>query len=892
MPNWNIEIRRRLTGSRLPATREAEIIEELSHHLDDRYRELMTGGASEEHAAKQALDELAGPDSLAAGLARVEARAPGETAVLGAPRSGNMFADFWQDWRYAGRTLQRSPGFAFVAVLTLALGIGANTAIFSVIYTVLLKPLPFRDTERLVQLWEARPDRGWLQAGFSDANFWDVRSMNRSFDEIAALRNRSLNLTGFEYPERVRGGIVSAGFFATLGVNAVAGRTFMPGEDDPAQESRLALLSHGFWTRRFGADPALVGRSLMLDGQSYMVLGILPPGEPWLDAAEVFIPLVHRADAQRSSFELAVIGRLKNGVSMDNAAMDLDEISRQLAERYPQIDKGMGVTMRPATIWVASDTLRRALWILMGAVGFLLLIACVNLVNLLLAKATGRAREQALRAALGASRWRIARQMFAESLLVSSVGAGLGLAIAFGVVRLLRTFNPGDIPRLATVEIDGWILAFTMGAAIICGLVTGLVPAIQSRHEHLLPTLREGERGVAGDRRMGRLRSVLVGVEVALSLTLLVGAGLLLRSFDELLRVERGFQSAGRVVAEVSLPRRYDEERSTQFLQRYLDRTASIPQVASAAAVSTRPLVGGSTGLGIGALDKPAPADAEVPWASWRMITPDYFKVMGIPLLRGRTFSADERIGKPWRAVISKRLADLLWPGEDPIGRTAALWKGQTVRPAEVIGVVGDMRERGLANEPTLAVYLPYYGGGWSPVQFVVHTSGTQAALATALRSTLAEIDRDLPIANVRSLDEIVSQSVASRRFTMLLLASFACVALVLALAGIYGVLSYTVSRRISEIGVRVALGASHADVLRLVIGQGMRPVVIGITAGLAAAFGLSRLMTSLLYGVTPTDAVTYAGVAALLAMTAMASCYLPARQALRVNVVSALREE
>ena len=892
MPEWKAEIRRRLLPLSLEAAREAEIVDELAQHLDDWHREQLAAGRTPEESARLTLEELDGSERLARELLRVEPPAEPRPIAPGAARSGSLVADLLQDLRYAARMLRKDPGFASIAVLTLVLGIGANTALFSVIHTVLLRPLPFREPERLVQLWEARPQRGWLQSSFSDANFWDVRDLNRTLEDAAAVRSRSLNLTGFEHPERLRGRLVTAGFFSTLGVQPVAGRSFLRDEDAPGRDGLIALLSHAFWVRRFGADPAVIGRPLSLDGASYTVVGVLPPGEPWLNEADVFLPLLRRADAQRGSFELAVIGRLKPGVSLEAAQADLARVARELAERYPDVDKGMGVTIVSARSWVASDALRRSLWILMGAVGFMLLIACVNLMNLLLAKATVRAREQALRVALGASRWRIVRQMLAESLLLSALGAGLGIALATGLIALLRAWSPGGIPRLAEVGIDPLVLGFTTLVAIVTALLTGLAPALQASHAQLLQALREGERGVTGERRMGRLRSVLVGAEVALSLSVLVGAGLLLRSFEQLLQVDRGFETDGRLLVEVSLPPGYDNARLTQFLQQFLARVQALPPVVSAAAVSGRPLGAGSTGLGFAAADRPGPASAEVPWASWRFVTSDYFRTMGVPLLKGRTFDEGDRVGQPWRVVISKRLAEQLWPGQDPIGLRMILWKGQGDRPAEVIGVAGDMRERGLALDPTLAVYFPYYGAGSSPVQFVIHTQAAPATLVPALRAALRELDASLPLSNVRSLDEMVSASLASRRFTMLLLAAFAVVALLLALAGVYGVLSYAVSRRTNEIGVRMALGASRGDVLRLIVGQGMRPVVQGAALGVAASLLLSRLMTSMLFGVAASDPVTYAAVALMLVAAAALACYLPALRALRVDATSALRQE
>jgi putative ABC transport system permease protein len=797
----------------------------------------------------------------------------------------------WQDARYAARTLIKNPGFTAVAVLTLGLGIGANASIFSVVDAVLLRPLPFPEPERLVELTESREGR-WRRASFTHANFWDIRDQNRTFEAVGALRNGSINLSGRDFPERLSLGSVSADFFRALGVTPDAGRVFSKGEDEPGGNPRLAVLSHSLWTRNFAADPAIVGRSILLDGQGYIVIGVLPRGEPWLDAADIFVPLVRQPDANRGSFELAVIGRLARGVSLEAAQSDLAGIARRLGEQYPRDDKGMGITVDSSDRWVASDGLRRALWILMGAVGFLLLIACVNLANLFLAKATGRTKERALRVALGASNGRLARQALTESLMLSGVGAGFGLLIAFGIVSLLKALNPGDIPRLGEVRLDVGVLGFTALATVVTGLLTGLLPAIQATRGDLAGTLREGERDQGGGRFMGRLRGLLVAIEVAASLALLIGAGLLLRSFGQVLGVNRGFETENRVMAEVALPRSYGGDETTRFIGQFTERLRSKPGVTSVAAVSMRPLRGVGTGMGFAAADKPPASASEIPWASWRIITAGYFRTLGVPIVRGRDFTETDMISKPWRVIISQRIADLLWKGEDPVGRQLILWKGQSDLPAEVIGVAGDMRDWGLDDEPSMAVYFPYYGAGASPVYFVVHGTAGPDAIQPMLRQILGELDASLPLSRVQSLEQLVGDSVAARRFIMVLLAAFAGVALLLALAGIYGVLSYSVSRRTGEIGVRLALGASPGGVLRLIVAQGMKPVVLGLVVGIGSALALTRLMASLLFGITPTDVATYAGVAGLLVGAALLSCYVPARQALRVDVVAALRKE
>jgi predicted permease len=565
-----------------------------------------------------------------------------------------------------------------------------------------------------------------------------------------------------------------------------------------------------------------------------------------------------------------------------------------LAQRYPESSRGMSASIAPVSELVAGDNTRRALWVLLGAVGFLLLIACVNLTNLLLAKAAGRTREIALRAALGASRRRIVALLVAESLLLSLAGAALGLLVSVWTVDVLRTSNAWGISRLSEIEINRWVLAFTTVVAVLTGVLTGVTPAVQAARADLAPALREGERGVAGTPRQQRLRAVLVGAEVALTLALLVGAGLLLRSFAALMRVDRGFQTEHRVLVELNLPEHYsagEGKRAEQFVRDFETRLRSLPQILSVASVSGRPMSPGSTGMGIVSAERPDES-REIPWASWRLITRDYFKTMGVVLLKGRTFEEQDLIAKPWRVIVSQRLADLLWPGQDPVGRQAILWRGQGNQKAEVIGVVGNMRERSLSEPPTLAVYLPAYGAGPDHMYFAIHTTASKESLVPMLRAALSNIDPDLPLSNVQTLDDIVSASTASRRFTVVLLSAFAVLALVLALVGIFGVLSYSVSRQTAEIGVRLALGASHGRVLRFIVVQGMKPVVIGIAVGVAAALLLSRLIANLLFDVTTRDPLTYAVVAALLAATALVACVVPARQVLRIDVISALRSE
>jgi putative ABC transport system permease protein len=800
---------------------------------------------------------------------------------------------FLQDVRYGARSLFRSPGFAVVAVLTIGLGLGANTAIFSVLNGVLLRPLPFREPERLVSLWETRLDRGFTQTTFSRPNFWDVKDQQRSFEGVAAMENGAINLTGKGFPTELALGRVTANFFRLLGVTPLLGRSFADGDDAPGANPDGVMLSYRAWRSWGASDRGIVGKPLTLNGRSYTVIGVLPRGEPWLNEAEVFLPLVRRTDTDdRGSWEIFAIGRLKPGVTLEAASAELNGIGRRLGDLYPKDDKGMGVLLQTSRSWIASDATRRALWVLMGSVGFLLLIACVNLANLFLAKATGKARERALRAALGASRLRLVRQTLTESLLVCGAGGLGGLGLAFGTIKLLQAWNPVGIPRVAELGINAWVLGFTALATLLTAVCSGILPALLGVRDDLASSLREGERNVGGGRFMGRLRGGLVALEVAASLALLVGAGLLLRSFQSVMGRDKGLVTEGRVLTSVSLPGAYNSDRTMQFIRDLSAKLQAHREITAFAAVSIRPFSGVGTGMGFGAADKPDAGGKEVPWAGWRLITKDYFKTVGVPLVAGRDFTEQDIIAKPWRVIVSRRLAERLWPGENAVGRTLVMWKGQSNDPAEIIGVAADMRDWGLTEDQSFAVYFPYYGGRFSPINLVIQSRKTPAEVQQLLRTDLGQLDSNLPLGQVRTLDSLLGDSVASRRFIMLLLASFAGVALLLALVGVYGVLSYAVSRRTSEIGVRLALGASPRGVLALIVRQGMKPVLLGGLAGLGGALLLTRLMRTLLFGISATDLVTYIGVSLVLGAAALLSCYWPARQAVKVDVVAALRQE
>ena len=796
------------------------------------------------------------------------------------------------DVRLAFRHLRQRPFFAAGIVLMLGLGVGATTAIFSVVNGVLLRPLPFPDADRLVQAWGAIPSRDLTRVTWSEANFWDVHDLNRVFSAFGSWHGESFTLTGGGGPERVSGARVSVGFFQALAPRPHLGRLFVDGEDDRGASGDQVILSHEFWTRRFGADPGAVGGTIRLDGRPYEVIGVLPPGMVSLAGRDAFVPQVRRANADRASWEYSSVGRLRDGVTIEAALADLQRVTRELEALHPEINRGLGAALAGARTWTASETVRRTLWLLLGATALLLLIACVNVVNLLLADASSRVRDTAVRAALGARRLDLVRERLAESAVLTSLAAFAGWGVAWSMLRAFKTLDPGGIPRLGDVALDGRTLAFTIVVSVVAAVVTGVVPALRAPVANVLDALRQSQRGAVGSRREDRMRRGLVAIEVALSLTLLVGAGLLVRSLLHVMSTERGFETEQRLLATVSIPSTYPEPRREDIVRAILGRIEALPDVASVAAVSGRPLSSGSTGLGIVAADAKT-SDTSVPWASWRIVTKEYFQTMGLPLLAGRGFTEDDIIEKPWRLVVSKRLADQLWPGRNPIGQTAILWKGQGDLPGEVIGVVGNMRERGLENDPTLAVYFPAYGAlGTTTLQLVLHTRGEPEAVVPSLQSVVRAIDPNLPVSDARTLEDLVDRSVAPRRFTMTLLAVFSALAVVLTAAGVYGVLAHTVARRTGEIGVRLALGASPGDVLARVFTAGMYPVAVGIVAGAAAAFWLSGLMTSLLFEIRPDDPATYGTVIALLIVVASLACYLPARRVLRVDPTTALRAE
>ncbi|UCD23028.1 MAG: ABC transporter permease [Gemmatimonadota bacterium] len=877
----------------------------LGHLLPDRHREAVLGDLAEEFQ-RHVLPERGRLGAhlwywlqLARSIWPTRLRTAPVAKQPGPRHKGDGFMiKTLSDLKYAARSLRKTPGFTLIVLITMALGIGANTAIFSVVYSVLLAPFPYPEANRIVQIWTTTPERGWFFNSPSEPNFWDLEERSQSFEHLAAYRGGSANLTGGEFPERIRAAQITAEFLQTLGVAPIMGRDFLPDEDDIGADGRVVLLSNQFWRTNFGSDPSAVGGSISLDDVSHTIVGVLPHDGMWLENAQVFRPLVRNPNESRANNILSVIGRLRQGISSEMALPEMQAAATQLAEQYPESNEGMGINFAPASRWRANSQVRTALWVLMGAVGFLLLIACVNLANLMLARATSRRREIAVCAALGAGRGRIAGRILTESAILAGAGAAAGLLLAYGAIHLLRAVNTTAIPRVAEVGVNGWVLGFTLLVGIITAALSGLLPAVQTPRDGSPSVLREGERGILGSRSQDRLRQILVGAEVALALVLLVGAGLMIRSFGRLQRVDFGFSPDNRLTFSVNVPQAANRNEHVvalqQFLTEFLGGLNSAPQVRSAAAVSWRPLDASTTNMGV--WDASGPHEEEsVVLADFRHVTPGYLRTMGLSLLKGRDLNDQDLMyplqNPPWSVIVSEALSATLWPGGDPIGQQITLWSDERA-VGTVVGVVENMRERGLEQSPTRAVYLPYFGAGWSPVHFVVHTAGDPTQLVPQVRTQLADINPILPVYDIDLMDNAVADSMAGRQFNTVLMAAFSIVALLLALAGVYGVLAYSVSRRTSEIGVRVALGASPQKVLSHVIRGGMIPVLVGMLIGLAGAFGLSRLMQGMLFGVTASDPITYVSVALILASAAIISCYVPARRAVRIDPVAALRED
>ena len=799
------------------------------------------------------------------------------------------------DIRYAIRNLLRRPAFTIIAVVTLALGIGANTAMFSAVNALLLKPLPFPELDRVVAIWDRMPSRGVVHNEVTMANYLDWKAQNQSFEHLSLYRWGNANITGIDPPERIQGFLVTANFLDTLGMKPIMGRNFFAEENQPGKDA-VAIIAHSFWQRRFGGHPNIINKTITVNGFVYTIVGVMPERFNFPKGGEIYAPLEMTPEVvkNRSSHEYYVIGRLKPGVSIESAQADMDSITARLEQQFPKTNTGWGATVFP----IVADTVRgydTPIWVMMAVVGFVLLIACANVANLMLARATGRRKEIALRAALGASRWRIIRQLLTESVIVALVGGALGVLVGFWGIDALRVSNPGDAATFA----PGWhklginlpVLAFTVGLSFFCGIVFGLAPALQFSKPNLNDSLKEGSRQTSGNSH--RLRSSLVVFEVALSLMLLVGAGLAARTFLSLLRTDPGFNPDNLITMTLVLPLKYKEEpQRAAFFSDLVQRVKAYPGVESAAVVNYLPLGGSNSSDHYLIEGVPEPVPGQENEGRYRVSSPDYFRTMGISLIEGRGFTDQDKAGAAPVVIVNETLARKHWPGEEAVGKRIRFYGPPERSPwMEIVGVIEDVKHE--LNLPvTPEYYLPHAQDSWRAMTLVARTNVDPATLAAGVRQQAWSIDKDQPVFGVRTMQEVRSMSITVYSFSSVMLAVFAVIALLLATGGIYGVMAFAVTQRTQEIGIRMALGARAVDVLKLVVKHGMKLALIGIVLGLVGSWALTRFMKNLLVGVESTDLLTFSIVSAVLLLAAFIACYLPARRATKVDPLEALRYE
>jgi putative ABC transport system permease protein len=914
MPDWKHEIRQRLAGLKLEPAREAAVIEELAQYLDDCYAESLSSGATEEEAYRAALAELSESELLAQELRRVERQVAPEPIVLGTNRRENMIADFWQDLRYGARMLLKQPGFTLIAIITLSLGIGANTAIFSVVNALLLRPLPYRQPEQLVKVFRTQPDaaKGMLPSIWSYPRFEMLRDQNQSFAEVVGFNQSPYNLTGTDGPERLQVEMVSAGYFSLLGVNAILGHSFTTEEDAAPSGNTAALLAYGLWQRRFGGDAQVIGKVLELDKQTFTVVGVLPPGfrgqsgtaDVWLPmrAAARFVPTVI---THPNDHWFQIMARLKEGVTLAQAQADMQRLSAQIEQKYPSPkDTSAGNTvpmLEPLQAAKVDPALKTSFLLLLIAVGLVLLIACANVANLLLARAGARQREFALRAALGASRQRLLRQLIAESLLLAVSGGALGVLVAHWGVALLMNIRPRDNTQFwtsythtfdfFTINLDWRVLGFNFALALLTGLLFGLVPALQSSFVNVNEALKGGAGGSAlSSRGLGKLsaRSLLVVAEVALSLVLLIGAGLMINSLLRLQSVSLGFAPENLLTMTV-----YSRDTKPEFFEQLVERVQAMPGIEAASFSRSIPLLGRYARA---VIDIEGRADIKKAGVGFHSVSPDYFKTLGIALRRGRVFTVQDRIGAPRVALINQAAAAKFFPGEDPIGKRLRPYVTPQYQTTElfieIVGVVADVPYGRLEEAIEPAMYVSALQPTDRPQMLVVRSRVEAAALTAAVQREVLALDRNIPLTAIQTMQERVADVTSRTRFIAVLLGLFAGLALLLAGIGIYGVMAYSVSARTREIGIRMALGAQGGAVLKLMLTQGLKLALIGIAIGLLAALALTKWMETLLFGVRPTDPLTFTVIAVALALVALLACWIPARRATKVDPMIALRVE
>lgn len=879
-------------SARLRALRGREAVigdidEELRLHIEMEADANAARGMAPEEARRAALRTFGNLDSVRERAYEV--------------RGGGLLETFLQDLRYAGRMLARRPGFTAVAVLTLALGVGANTAIFSVVEAVLLRPLPYRHAGRIVVVWESLRSQGGKRNVISPANFLDWREQAKSFDGMATFVDLPVGLTGAGEPEEVPAQLVTPNLFALLGAIPELGRTFVPEDVKAGQRPNVAILSHGLWQRRFGGAPDVIGRTVSLNGRPTTIVGVMPPGFHWFvkenshsgKAAALWQPLSLEPyqDRSKSGRFAQAVGRLAPGVTLAKAQAEMDTIASRLERQYVEYDKGWSVILVPLRDQLTGE-IRPALLVLLGAVGFVLLIACVNVANLLLARAAGRHKEIAVRSAMGAGRRRIVRQLLTESLLLSLLGGALGLLLSLWCVRALVALSPENLIGAGEVGLDLPVLAFTLAASLLTGILFGLAPALEASRVKLNESLKESGRGTTGSSRGRRLRDALIAAEVGLALVLLVGAGLMVRSFVLLQAVDPGFDARNLLTLRVALPAvKYpDDAKVDAFFRQAVAELRTLPGVRAASAVSELPFASLGTATSFTIEGRPAPPPGEHFGTDVRVVDEEYFRTMRIPVLAGRTFTPQEATEERKVCVVNQAMARVYFPGENPVGKRITVVMSDNPTPTEIIGVVGDARYAKLEGDLRPMVYWTPPHLTYNSMTFVLRTAGDPEDLAGPARHAIQAIDKDQPVADVRTMEDWVSESVSRTRFGTLLLGAFALLALTLAAVGIYGVMSHSVAQRQNEIGVRMALGARPGDVLWLVIRQGLARVLVGVGLGLLGALALTRVLSSLLYNVSATDPLTFLSLALLLTAVSWIACYLPARHAARVDPLIAMR--
>lgn len=899
MPNWNELIREYLGALRLAPAREAEIAEELAQHAEDRYGELRAAGVSEGEARKAVLEELTGHELLGNRLRSVEQVDTPEPLVVGSAGKERLLASLMQDLRYGFRTLRKSPGFTAVAVLALAIGIGANTAIFSVINGVLLQPLAFPEPDRLVRIVEATADSGATSVAYP--NYLDWRRDNQSFTDMGAYTSKAFNFTGDGQPQQLSGEFVTASLFPVLGVTPYLGRNFRP-EEDRQNAACTVILSYGFWQSRFGGDRNVLEKKLTLNSMSCSVIGVMRSDLRFAEDKQVFVPIeiwdAVELRARDSHPGLQVVGRLKPGITAQVAQLEMAALCKDLARLYPETNGSHTAKVHFVKEDMVRD-IRPTLFLLMGAVAFVLVIACANVANLLLARSTGRRREFAIRAALGAKRSRVVRQLLTESVLLSMAGAVLGLLLARWGTSAVSAMAPGILPRSGEIGIDAYVVIFTLAVSVVTGILFGLAPAFQGTNTSPQQGLKEGTRGAGGGRH--RTEGVFVALETGLAVVLLAGAGLTIQSLWRIMQVDLGFNAHNVLSMKVALsPKVMGSPQGIRLaFEQMLARVGATPGIQSAAMTTMVPMGDQDSEIAFWKGNGPQPPQERLSGAMLYIVTPDYPKVMQLPLLSGRLFTDRDRVGSSQVVVIDEAMAKHLFPGQSPIGQQISL---VVMGPVQIIGVVGHAKQWGPDGDGTNIrdhIYFPFLqipdrfmSEGATGLTLVVRTTPEPLSMVQALRAQVAGPTLDQPIYDVKTMEETVAGHLRLRRFTMTVLILFAAVALLLAAVGIYGVMSYAVTRRVNEFGIRAALGASRSEILALMLRQGMTLVGIGLLGGLAAAVGLTRLMAGSLYGVQPSDPLTLLGVTVLLGGIALVACYIPARRATAVDPVVALRCE